>query len=150
MISRQHVFYFNFLFASLFCVLRHFYCYRCLVFVPACCFICQIILKRKHCFYWTWINFWLYIKPGIQERRTKCRKRGEWKESVMFWRMSSNIPRNFAKHSGKCHSSHFGEYRQAFRRNILINFNSQFSISYEQTLQKHRCLFFSQKLNQYI
>ena len=39
------------------------------------------------------------IKPGIQERGTECRERGEWRECY--------IPENVAKYSG--------EYRQTFR-----------------------------------
>ena len=92
MISRQHVFYFNFLFASLFCVLRHFYCYRCLVFVPACCFICQRILKRKYCFLLN-MNQFLAIY--------KTRNTGTAKEMPETWGMEGEcyVLENVLKHS---------------------------------------------------
>ena len=39
-------------------------------------------------------DYWLCIKPGIQERGTDCGERGEWVECY--------IPGNVAKHSGEC------------------------------------------------
>ena len=43
----------------------------------------------------------LCIKPGIQERRTECGERVEWRECFIR-RMSPNIPGNVLKHSGEC------------------------------------------------
>ena len=78
----------------------------------------MIFIPRSHgIFYLSSIKkFRLCIKPGIQERGTKCRKRGEWKECYIsrnvgkqsgecpskLLGMSSNIPGNIAKNSGEC------------------------------------------------
>ena len=72
---------------------------------------------------------WLCIKPGIQERGTKCGERGEWGECCnpgispnipgnvfkhywecrqIFRGISSNIPANVLKHSGECHQTFRG------------------------------------------
>ena len=39
-------------------------------------------------------DYWLCIKPGIQERGTDCGERGEWGECY--------IPGDVLKHSGEC------------------------------------------------
>ena len=63
-----------------------------------------------------YIIFWLYVKPGIQERRKECVKRREWRECYIpgnvakhseecpqtFREMSSNVLGNVAKHSREC------------------------------------------------
>ena len=90
----------------------------------------------------------------------KTRNKGTGSEMAETWRMEGecHILENVFKHSPECRQTFWGMSFLTFRAILpsipgkcpQINFNSQFSISYEQTLQKHRCLFFSQKLNQYI
>ena len=57
--------------------------------------------------------FWLYIKPGIQERGTECGGRGKW-ENVIFQGILSNVPGNVFKHFEECHQT-FRECLQIFR-----------------------------------
>ena len=90
----------------------------------------------------------------------KTRDKGTGSEVRETWGMEGecHILENVLKHSPECRQTFWGMSFLTFRvispsipgKWPQINFNSQFSISYEQNLQKHRCLFLSQKHNQYI